>query len=507
MKKLLFLIPISMLFSMLLYGQQGQTPVTPLAKCIIPFIINSTGLGPTGANQPSVTGYDNRQTGCSNWSVVYSSTVYTVVALELQSAPALSNAAPGTPGTYVAFAGSVVTGINPNTATTQAASTFSGYYPWIRLKATTITGAGTIVGVLIGTLPIDVTGGSSGTSGCVGTAATPCVVDGPDATGVAPTQNPVAVAGVDGNSGAIVPFLLTTLGKEIIASLSSGIADGLNNDVALLAQVNSPGGDVPLATFPFVFNGATWDKTRGNVSGLFVQGPGASGSPIVGSPIRIGAKDVAGNTQGIFSSTAGVLATLNNFSGSDGFSNSDLGLNVSDTGGVKLQQNAMYNYNGATWDRIRGDTTGLRISTSNPAIPLWGLGVTGAAVPANAQYVGANGSGNMKGIIGCDNSAFLDMSTATTTQIIALSGSLSVYICSIAMEAGGTTTATLKYGTGSNCVTGTTSLGAAWEWTTQTGISRGSGLGMLYKTPASQAVCITNSQAVNLHVEITYTQF
>lgn len=180
MKRLIILLSYAYAASM---GQQGQSPVTPLPKCIIPFTINSNGTGAQGHLQPSITGYDNRQTGCTNWSLVYTSSGYTVISLRIESAPSLSNVAPGTPNTYVDFAGTV-TGVNPSVATDQSPGsgpTFVGYYPWMRINASTLTGVGQIVGVLIGTLPLSVTGGSSsggGSSGCVGTVGTPCVVTG-----------------------------------------------------------------------------------------------------------------------------------------------------------------------------------------------------------------------------------------------------------------------------------------------------------------------------------------
>jgi hypothetical protein len=63
-----------------------------------------------------------------------------------------------------------------------------------------------------------------------------------------------------------------------------------------------------------------------------------------------------------------------------------------------------------------------------------------------------NGSGNLTGIITCDNSPAVNMSTATTTQIIAISGKGGrTYICSIDLVAGGADNVALISGSGSNC--------------------------------------------------------
>lgn len=132
---------------------------------------------------------------------------------------------------------------------------------------------------------------------------------------------------------------------------------------------------------------------------------------------------------------------------------------------------------------------------------------TGSAVPSKAAYVGGNSSGNLTGIIACDSSAFLDMTTATTTQLVALSSGKTIYVCSYDIQSNGTASVKLAYGTGTNCGTGTTQLTSNLDLTAQTGLSRGSGLGMLTKTAASNALCATSSAAVNVHVDVTYTQF
>lgn len=136
---------------------------------------------------------------------------------------------------------------------------------------------------------------------------------------------------------------------------------------------------------------------------------------------------------------------------------------------------------------------------------------TGAAPPASAAFIaglasGATG-GFLTGITVCDTTVALNMTTATTTEIVALTSGRKVRVCSYAVEAAGATTATWKYGTGSNCGTGTTSLGAGWEFTAQTGMARGAGLGEILQTIASNALCLTNSAAVNLHAEISYTVY
>ncbi len=136
--------------------------------------------------------FDNRSAGCPYFAIAYSSNGFTVESLLVQVAPD----AGGTPGTWVTYTAN--SGINPNTATTQAFSTFSGYFPWVRVQLTSVTGTGSIQGILYGwRTPAAIIAGG-GTTACPGTAGTPCVVDGPTASGSPPTTAPVLVAGQDG---------------------------------------------------------------------------------------------------------------------------------------------------------------------------------------------------------------------------------------------------------------------------------------------------------------------
>lgn len=100
---------------------------------------------------------DNRFNACNSWTFAYSSNGFTALSIRVESA---GIGALGVPGTFGAFAGTLVSGINPNTATTFAISTLTGYYPWVRVSLTSVTGSGTINGNLYGQL----NQGSAGTA-------------------------------------------------------------------------------------------------------------------------------------------------------------------------------------------------------------------------------------------------------------------------------------------------------------------------------------------------------
>ena len=149
-----------------------------------------------------------------------------------------------------------------------------------------------------------------------------------------------------------------------------------------------------------------------------------------------------------------------------------------------------------------------QVNVSSPAgVKDQASSATGSAAPASAAYIGANSSGILTGVVGCDSSALLTVSTATTTQIVALAAAKSIYVCGFVINGAGATTAKLVYGTGTNCATGQVSLTPAFTLATGSNIVFGGGLGYVMKTIAANALCVTNSAAVAANVLVSYTQF
>lgn len=132
----------------------------------------------------------------------------------------------------------------------------------------------------------------------------------------------------------------------------------------------------------------------------------------------------------------------------------------------------------------------------------------GSAVPSKAVALGVEGSGNLKNIIACDNYAKYDASTTGDTQIIAASGSTTIYVCGYNIHIGGTATnVKLTYGTGSNCGTGNTALTPAWQFIANAGKVVHSPFWAGLKTTGSQALCVNASAANAVQVEVYFTQF
>lgn len=240
------------LLSFLTVPLLAQTRVQVTADCVIAFNFNATGTSAT---------FDNRQAGCETWTLQYQSTGFTVVSLAIQSAPG-----PVTAGTFVSYAGTIDTGINPNTSTTGATTTGHNgaiTIPWIRVSAT-LTGTGTLNGVLYGLKAGPSPGGGSGSSGC----PNPCPVVGTAANGAVPSGNPVQVAGSDGTD---------------IRTLSTDATGKLNVNAAI-----TPSGqqDVNLKQV-----GGANTVTGGVAGSQGVGGLAASGAAVAGSPVLVAGSD------------------------------------------------------------------------------------------------------------------------------------------------------------------------------------------------------------------------
>jgi hypothetical protein len=104
-------------------------------------------------------------------------------------------------------------------------------------------------------------------------------------------------------------------------------------------------------------------------------------------------------------------------------------------------------------------------------------------------------------------SAVVNISTATTTQIVPVSGSTIVYVCGYSLQTVSGTTPTLyfEYGTGGSC-TGTTALTGTFTGAALQTFTYGPGETIM-KTPASNGLCIVSAGTTpNIQGIVTYVQ-
>jgi len=149
----------------------------------------------------------------------------------------------------------------------------------------------------------------------------------------------------------------------------------------------------------------------------------------------------------------------------------------------------------------------VTIANDNSAIAGWGLGAIGSAAPSGGQQTGVRSGANMVAMTQANASAAISVTTATTTQLVALSASAVIHVTSFDVIAAGTGNIKFVYGTGSSCGTGTTDLTGNYNLTAQAGIAKGSGIGPVLVVPAGNALCVTTSAAVGMYGSVSYTQF
>lgn len=102
-------------------------------------------------------------------------------------------------------------------------------------------------------------------------------------------------------------------------------------------------------------------------------------------------------------------------------------------------------------------------------------------------------------------SVSLAITTATTTQVVALSSGKTVYVCGLTASFGATTTAQLEYGTGTTCGTGTTALSGTYAPATGGVLDLG-GTGTKVAAPTSNALCIVSTGTGGINGFLTYVQ-
>lgn len=110
-------------------------------------------------------------------------------------------------------------------------------------------------------------------------------------------------------------------------------------------------------------------------------------------------------------------------------------------------------------------------------------------------------------------SVAINITQATTTQLVGPSGSTQIYVTAWDVYANAASNVSLVYGTKTTnpCDTGTTALTGVYTFAAQTGMSRTGGdpvADPLYLIPQGNALCaVTSGPTVSLMGSLSYTQF
>jgi len=171
---------------------------------------------------PTTTPFsDNRVTNCAYWVMTYQVTGFTAISLQFESATGAS-----VPGAFGAYSGTVTTGVNPSVSVacgtpSNCTAVFTGAVGWYRVNLISATGSGTVKGTLQGYkagVPLGGNPPPSGTS-CPGTAASPCIVAGPAASGAAVSGAPVRIGGSDGTNTQDIKT--DTTGRQVVVGAAA----------------------------------------------------------------------------------------------------------------------------------------------------------------------------------------------------------------------------------------------------------------------------------------------
>ena len=171
----------------------------------------------------------------------------------------------------------------------------------------------------------------------------------------------------------------------------------------------------------------------------------------------------------------------------------DVGVNIKTLNGVTV----------ASGSGVNG--TGVQRTVPPTDAPTYGA--PGATAPAISQLVGVQTGVNMSALVQTGINFPIDISTASTTVLVPLSGSTQIRVTAFDVIAGGTGNFRLVSGAGSLCATSQANVTGNYNLTAQAGIAKGNGGGVLFILPAGHGLCAITSAAVNMAGSVSAAQF
>lgn len=303
---------------------------------------------------------------------------------------------------------------------------------------------------------------------------------------------------VTANAGTNLNTSALALDATVTGRLPTGAspATGESNTNTNLSRIGG---------YNFIFNGTTWDRWTGAISGTVTTTPPANASTNVAqvagtaTSVNSGVKD-AGTLRVVLATDQPALTNKLLVTPDSVALPANQSVNVAQVNGVTTTTGA-----GATGTGVQ------RVNNVSAA-------ATGAAPPAAATYVGGLISGATGGFLGgitvCDLSKPINISTATTTLMVTGVSGRQVRICSFHVVTAAANNVAWLEGTGATCATGTagmaggTTAASGYNFAANSGIAIGSGIGEVLTTAtAGDSVCLITSAATQLSGFIKYTIF
>ena len=119
---------------------KAQTPATIRQDCVLQFEFTAASRSAS---------FDNRNLACTSWHLTYYSTGFSAVSIQFDFA----NDSAGAPGSWSVWPVLASGTTLPLTATTSDEATGYRYKPWVSVNLNSVTGSGTVRGILIGQKP------------------------------------------------------------------------------------------------------------------------------------------------------------------------------------------------------------------------------------------------------------------------------------------------------------------------------------------------------------------
>lgn len=179
--------------------------------------------------------------------------------------------------------------------------------------------------------------------------------------------------------------------------------------------------------------------------------------------------------------------------------------------------------------------TGAAIPPQSPAVPIGGVsicdGANGATnpctTPATVKAASTIPAAADKALVvglspntpdpcmgGNKTNLAISQNGTSSVQLVALSGSTTIYVCSLSLIAAGATTMAITTGTGTACVTGnaavigstTANIANSISFAANGGLTLGNGAGTVAKGAASSELCMILGTSVFVSGNLTYVQ-
>jgi hypothetical protein len=255
---------------------------------------------------------------------------------------------------------------------------------------------------------------------------------------------------------------------------------------------------------------------------VFVTGIGTSGIPSssgAGSTIDVPTQNYAAATITISGTYSGVTIAFD-FSGSDGGTTyfqevcARTDVNVLEASEV-VPNNQVRAWNCPVWatTRFRVRASAYGSGSANINITVTQTAIDPSLIVAAAPPVIPGSTDSCQDLSQIKSSAFANITTATTTALVAPSGTTNILVCGYEITSFSTTTANtviLENGTGASCATSPTALSPTMTNSTsaQPVIWRRDGGHTLFSTGTSQGLCAltTVGSTPNITIWITYIQ-